>query len=324
MRTRDLGSTGIPLTTVGLGTWAIGGANWRFGWGASDDREAVAALVRGVRAGANWIDTAAVYGFGHAEELVGAALKQIGPGSRPFVATKCSRLPQESGVPRGCLQRDSILRECEASLRRLGVDHIDLYQVHWPDPEADLEEGWDALGTLLQQGKIRFAGVSNFDVAQLDRVQARRPVASLQPPYSMVRRGIEPAVLPWCAAHGVGVVVYSPMQKGLLTGRFDVARARSLPDDDHRSRDPEFQGARLAANLALVDALRGLAQELGATVAQLAIAWTLRRPEVTSAIVGVRRPEQVEELLGASDLALDAAVLGVIDRLLETREARLA
>ncbi len=316
MRTRRLGNSDLDLTVLGLGTWAIGGTDWKFGWGPSDDEQAVAALVHGVRSGINWIDTAAVYGRGHSEELVGLALKELGPGARPIVATKCTRIVQDDGVPKGCMERDSIVAECEASLRRLGVEAIDLYQLHWPDPDERIEEGWAALGELIEAGKVRYAGVSNFAVSQLERVHAERPVTSLQPPYSMLRRGVEAEILPWCAEHGVGVVAYSPMQKGLLSGRFTAERAAALTDDDHRSRDPEFQGPKLEANLRIVEGLRTIALDHRCSIAELAIAWTLRHEAVTSAIVGVRRVEQVGGLLGASQVELGSGALAAIEELL--------
>lgn len=319
MRTRGLGQTDLQLTTLGLGTWAIGGSAWRFGWGPSDDAAAVRALVHGIERGVNWIDTAPIYGDGHAEALVGRALAELGPARRPWVATKCGRIMGPDGVPFGRLTRDSVVAECEASLRRLGVDAVDLYQIHWPDPEDGIEEAWDAIGSLIDAGKVRHGGVSNFDSRQLARLHAIRPVASLQPPYSLLRRGIEDATLPWCKHHGVGVVAYSPMQKGLLSGALTRERVAGLGDDDHRARDPEFREPLLSRNLTLVDGLREVAARQRATVAQLAIAWVLRRPEVTAAIVGVRSPDQVDGLLPAADLELSAETVGAVEVLLATR-----
>ena len=323
MRTRRLGGTDLELTTVGLGTWAIGGSNWRFGWGAQDDAEAVAALLRGIELGINWIDTAAVYGRGHAEELCGRALAALPPEQRPIVATKCGRIVQPDGSVRGDLSRASVHAECEASLRRLGVEVIDLYQMHWPDPDPQIEEGWAAMAELVQRGLVRHIGVSNFDVAQMRRAAAIAPVASLQPPYSMLARGVEAAALPHCAEHDIGVVAYSPLGKGLLTGAFSPQRAAGLADDDHRSRDPEFAAPRLDANLALVRGLEPIAARNDITLTQLAIRWVLRRPEVTSAIVGVRRPAQAEGLADAGQHPLSSEDCTAVESLLQTRSAAL-
>lgn len=319
METRRLGSSDLELSTVGIGTWAIGGANWLFGWGAQDDAAAVAAIVRAVDRGANWIDTAAVYGQGHAETLVGRALRGLPSSCRPYVATKCGRKVNPDGSVRGELDCGSILAECDASLSRLGTDVIDLYQMHWPDPDPAIEEGWATLVELQQRGKVRHIGVSNFDVGQMRRVQAIHPVASLQPPYSMLARDVEAEILGFCAANGIGVVAYSPMGKGLLTGSFTPARAAALPADDHRSRDPQFQAPRLGVNLDLVAGLTEIARQGGKTVAQLAIAWVLRRPEVTSAIAGLRRPDQVDEVVAAGSCRLEQGEIAAIEDLLAQR-----
>ena len=324
MQTRPLGKSGLELTTIGLGTWAIGGGDWRFGWGPQDERDAVSAIVRGVELGINWVDTAAVYGDGKSEELLGKALAQLGPSRRPIVATKCSRVIQPDGSIDGVLKRDSILAECEGSLRRLGVDVIDLYQLHWPIPDEDIEEGWQTLVDLKQQGKVRHIGVSNFSVEQMKRLMPIHPIASLQPPYSMVRPEIEEDILPYCSAGGIGVVCYSPMGKGLLTGKFTRERAKSLPQSDHRSRDPMFSGKELEINLQLVEGLERIAAASGRTVAQLAIAWTLRRPEVTSAIVGARRPDQIEETAPGGDWTLTDEDVAHVDALLNERASHLA
>ncbi|MGA0060006.1 MAG: aldo/keto reductase [Planctomycetota bacterium] len=324
MQTRPLGSTDLHLTVLGLGTWAIGGPDWKFGWGASDDDEAVRALLSGLELGFNWIDTAAIYGDGHAEVLVGRALRELGAAARPLIATKCGRIMGADGMPFGRLTRESVVAECEASLERLGVDVIDLYQIHWPDPEAEIEEGHAAVAELIAAGKVRHAGVSNFSAAQMERVRAIHPIASLQPPYSMLRRGVE-ETLPYCAQHGIGVVAYSPMAKGLLSGRFSEERAAALPAAAPRSRAPEFRMPRLAANLALVEVLRGIAAAPGdATAAHVAIAWVLRRPEVTSAIVGVRSPDQARGLAGAAGLELAAEELARIDAALAVRDRTAA
>jgi len=324
MQTRSLGQTGLELTTVGLGTWAIGGGQWQYGWGSQDTREAVAAIERAVDLGINWIDTAAVYGDGQSERLVGDALRHIDPARCPLIATKCGRVFDARRKVIGKLKADSIEAECEASLRRLGRDTIDLYQMHWPDPDSDIEEGWQAMVDLVDAGKVRQIGVSNFNVAQLQRIQPIYPVASLQPPYNMLVRGVEGELLDYCAACKIGVVAYSPMGKGLLTGAITVARAGALGGDDHRSRDPRFQEPQLGAHLQLVDGLRAVAARRGCNLAQLAIAWVLRRPEVTSAIVGARRPEQIEQTAQAGDLTLDQRDLELVDGLLLQHTAALA
>jgi aryl-alcohol dehydrogenase-like predicted oxidoreductase len=323
MRTRQLGKTQLELTTVGIGTWAIGGGDWKYGWGPQDEQQAVAGIVRGVELGINWVDTAAVYGAGRSEELVGRALKQLGSSRRPFIATKCGRIIQRDGNIKGVLHRDSIVAECEASLKRLGVDCIDLYQMHWPDPDQDIEEGWSAMADLVRRGKVRHIGVSNFSVVQLQRVRPTHPIASLQPPYSLIDAGVETELLPFCSRHEIGVVAYSPMGRGLLTGAFTRERAASLPPEDHRSRDPTFAEPLLGINLELVDGLKSIAGDDGKSVAQLAVAWVLRRTEVTSAIVGVRRPDQVEGTAAAGDWDLTADAVARIDQLLARRREAL-
>ena len=300
MRTKQLGHTNLHLTTIGLGTWAMGGGNWAFSWGTQDDQESIQAIHRALDLGVNWIDTAPVYGLGHCEEVVGQALR--GLRERPLIATKCERIWDEQRKIRPCLKRASLLAEVDASLRRLGIDVIDLYQVHWPQPDEDLEEGWGTIADLIRAGKVRFGGVSNFNLAQLQRIQPIHPVASLQPPFSLLVRGVEAELLPYCAAHGIGVVAYSPMQKGLLTGKVTRDWVERLPADDHRRRDPQFQDPKLSANLELVEGLRAVAERSHRTVAQLAIAWVLRRSEVTAAIVGARKPAQLADTLGASGM----------------------
>ena len=322
MRTKQLGKTDLEFTCVGLGTWAIGGGDWKFGWGPQDEREAVDAVVRAVDLGVNWIDTAPVYGNGRSEELVGRALQQLS-GAKPFVATKFGRIIQPDGSIIGRLKRDSVIEECEASLKRLGVDSIDLYQMHWPDPNADIEEAWQTMCDLKQQGKVRHIGVSNHDVVQLRRLQAIHPVASLQPPYSMIAAGIEEELLPYCGEQQIGVICYSPMCKGLLTGKFDKARAERLPASDHRSRDPKFAEPQLSINLELAARLGEIAAAQDYSVAELAIAWTLRRPEVTAAIVGARSPAQIEGTARAADWQLSGEIVARIDQLLAARQAKL-
>jgi aryl-alcohol dehydrogenase-like predicted oxidoreductase len=311
MHIQQLGDTDLKLTRIGLGTWAIGGGNWKFGWGPQDDGDSIRAIHRALDQGINWIDTAPAYGLGHCEEVVGRALSEM--AQRPIIATKCGRCWDEQRQLFPRIKRESILAEAEASLRRLKVDTIDLYQIHWPQPGEDIEEAWEAVNALIQSGKVRFGGVSNFNRDQLARIQPIAPVASLQPPYSMLVRGIEAEILPYCAQHHIGVIVYSPMQKGLLTGKVTQQWVDALASDDHRRNDPQFQQPRLSANLKLVEQLKAIAAGSGHTVAQLAIAWTLRRPEVTAAIVGARRPDQVDELVGAGDWQLSPEELQAID-----------
>ena len=325
IQTRKLGFTDLHLTTVGLGTWAIGG-EWDYGWGPQDDAESIAAIRRALDLGINWIDTAPIYGLGHAEEVVGRAIvgRRDKAGPPVIIATKCSRVWDEDTLETSSrLKAKSIRREVEDSLRRLGVEVIDLYQIHWPRPDEDIEEGWGAIADLIREGKVRYGGVSNFSVAQLRRVQPIHPVASLQPPYSMLRREVEDRLLPYCAANDIGVIVYSPMQAGLLTGKFTKERVANLPDGDWRRGNEHFQEPQLSANLALVEKLRPIAERSGRTLAQLAIAWVLRRPEVTAAIVGARRPSQIEETAQAGDWKLSAEGIAEIDLLLAERERAL-
>ncbi|MFB0527679.1 MAG: aldo/keto reductase, partial [bacterium] len=260
----------------------------------------------------------AVYGLGHSEEIVGKAIR--GLRDKPIIATKCERVWDKAGNIFGRLKKESIRSEVEASLKRLKIEVIDLYQIHWPEPDEDIEEAWTTLGDLIKEGKVRYAGVSNFSLEQLKRVQPIHPVASLQPPYSMLERGIEKKILPYCSANNIGVVSYSPMQKGLLTGKFSRERVQNLPEDDHRRRDPRFQEPELSVNIKLVEYLRIIAEKRGKTLAQLAIAWVLRRPEVTAAIVGARRPSQIEETFVAGDWVLSKEDIAAIDTLLEKRE----
>jgi aryl-alcohol dehydrogenase-like predicted oxidoreductase len=314
MKTRKLGWTDVDLTTIGLGTWAIGGPGWQFSWGAQDDLESIKTIHRALDHGINWIDTAAVYGMGHSEELVGKAIKEL--SEKPFIATKCSRVWDQHGQIHGNLKGDHIRSEIEDSLRRLQVDVIDLYQIHQPIPEEDIEEGWEAIAGAVKAGKIRYAGVSNFSVAQLERVIPIHPVASLQPPYSMLRREVEEHLLEFCARNRIGIVIYSPMQKGLLTGKFSQERAGNLPEDDHRRRDPMFSDPQLSGILQLVEELRAIADKSDRCVAELAIAWCLRRSEVTSAIVGARHPEQISETVAAGDWELTPEDVSEIEALL--------
>lgn len=318
MQTRRLGATDLHLTTVGLGTWAIGGGGWQWAWGPQDDADSIAAIRHGLDLGINWIDTAAAYGVGHAEEVVGRAI--AGRRDEVIIATKCGLVWDEGSTDvYGRLKADSVRREAEASLRRLNVDVIDLYQIHWPNPDTDIEEAWEAIAGLVRDGKVRYAGASNFSVAQIERVQPIHPVASLQPPYSMLERGIEQELLPSCAANNIGVIAYSPMQSGLLTGKLTRERVANMPDDDWRKRDGHFQEPELSANLALVEELRPVAERNGKTVAQLAVAWVLRRPEVTAAIVGARHPQQIEETIVAGEWVLSPEEIAEIEGLLAGR-----
>ncbi len=301
MSMRQLGNSDLFITPVGFGAWAIGGSGWEFGWGEQDDKASVAAIQRALELGVNWIDTAAVYGMGHSEEVVAFALKTWS-GPRPYVFTKCGLRWDEQGYVHRNLNADSIRRECEDSLRRLNVDAIDLYQIHWPT--EDLEEGWGAMAQLQKEGKVRWIGVSNFDVNEMRRAQAIAPITSLQPSYSLVRREVEQEILPYCRSNGLGVIVYSPMASGLLTGAMTRERAANLPDSDWRSRDVEFQEPKFSKNLALVERLREVGERQGRPPGQVAIAWALRNPAVTGAIVGARNAKQVEGNVGAAELHL--------------------
>lgn len=311
MKTRRLGGSDLDLSTVGLGTWAMGGGDWKMGWGPQDAADSVRTIHAAVDAGINWIDTAAVYGFGRSEDVCGMALAELGD-RRPLVATKGGRqMGDDPDTILGNLRRDFIVQECEDSLRRLNIETIDLYQLHWPVESIDeVAEGWGTLAELKQQGKIRWAGVSNFNPEQLARCQDIAPVVSLQPPYSLFRRGIEASELPWCIENNTGVIAYSPMAKGMLTGKVTREWIDNLPESDHRkSKDPLFRGERLDAALAKVAALSEIAADLGCSPANLSIAWVTHQAGITSAIVGGRRPAQVEETARAMDLELDPATI---------------
>ena len=309
-----LGSEGPELTRIGLGTWAIGGP-WRYGWGPVDDEESIAAIRYAIDSGVNWVDTAPIYGLGHAEETVGRALRDYEIGEDVLVFTKCGRRSNADGSIVTDLRPASIRSECETSLRRLGVDRLDLYQIHWPDVDGGtpLEESWDTMASLVVEGKVRWLGVSNFDVDQLDRCEAIRHIDSLQPPLSLLRRGAIGTTIRWAAEHETGVIAYSPMASGLLTGTFDRARIASLPPDDVRVGKSEFLEPELSRNLALVERLREIASGLGLRVADLAIAWALAQEGVTGAIVGARRPTQVEAWLGSAGLSLSDGTLREIE-----------
>lgn len=315
MRTRTLGRSGLEITAIGIGAWAMGGGGWSGGYGIQDDRDSIAAILRALDLGINWIDTAAIYGIGHSEEVVGRAI--AGLVEPPLVFTKCSLVRGEHGEVVTDLRAASIRAECEQSLRRLGIDAIDLYQVHWPEPDigGSLEEAWETLGDLQRAGKVRHLGGSNFELEHLDRATAIAPPVSLQPSYSLLLRGAEQELLPRCRADGIGVIVYSPMASGLLTGTWTRERAAALPEDDWRHADPNFSGPGLERALAAAAGLRELAAGLDCSAGELAIAWTLANPAVTAAIVGFRRPAQVEELVGAADLVLGAATLDALNDL---------
>jgi aryl-alcohol dehydrogenase-like predicted oxidoreductase len=302
LRTRALGSTGLEITRVGFGAWAIGGGGWEFGWGPQQDDESVAAIHRALELGVNWIDTAAAYGFGRSEQIVGRALQ--GVSERPYVFTKSSLLDDGTRHVRHSLKRDSILREAEGSLQRLGVDAIDLYQIHWPVPDEDIEEGWAAMATLKERGLVRHIGVSNFDAAQLRRIQAIAPVETLQPPYSLIDRAAEAQILPLAERDGTGVIVYSPMGSGLLTGGITRERIAAMPADDWRKTDPRFTEPQLSRHLALAARLQAVAARHGSTPGAVAVAWALRNPAVDGAIAGFRRPAQVDPILAAAGLEL--------------------
>jgi aryl-alcohol dehydrogenase-like predicted oxidoreductase len=302
LKTTQLGQTGLEITRVGFGAWAIGGGGWEFGWGPQQDEQSIAAIQRAVELGVNWIDTAAAYGFGHSEEIVGRAL--AGVEARPYVFTKASLLEGPGRRVIHSLKRDSILREAHASLKRLGVDAIDLYQIHWPIPDEDIEEGWSAFAELKEQGLVRHIGVSNFDAEQLRRIQQIAPVETLQPQYSLIERDIEGEILPVAERDGIGVIVYSPMSSGLLTGAMTRERIAGLPDDDWRKHDDRFREPELSRNLALVERLGVVAERHGTVPGTVAIAWTLSNPAVDGAIVGFRSPEQVDPLIDAANLEL--------------------
>ncbi|MGA8159852.1 MAG: aldo/keto reductase [Acidobacteriaceae bacterium] len=300
--TKTLGNSDLHLTPIGYGAWAIGGGNWEFAWGAQDDSESLRTIERALDSGLNWIDTAAIYGLGHSEEIVGKALK--GRSQKPYVFTKCSmRWFPDRRIYRS-LKAGSLQEEIENSLTRLVVDTIDLYQIHWPNPEDELEEAWETLAKFQEEGKVRYIGVSNFNVEQMKRVQKIAPITSLQPPYSLLRRNIEEEILPFCRQNNIGVINYSPMVSGLLTGKMTAERVRDLPEDDWRKRSPNFQSPKLERNLELVKLLGEIGKKHGVEPGVVAVAWTLRHPAITAAIVGARRPDQVDGVLPAATFRL--------------------
>ncbi len=311
MEKKRLGNSDMEITRFGVGAWAMGGGGWAFAWGPQDDQESIAAIHTALDHGVNWIDTAAVYGLGHSEEVVAKALE--GRSERPYVFTKSERIWNEKGEISPSLKADSIARECEASLRRLKMERIDLYQIHWPQPEEDVEEGWAAMAKLQKQGKVRWIGVSNFNAEQMERCRRIAPITSLQPPYSAVSPEIEHGILPYCQQHGMGAIVYSPMKSGLLTGKMTRERVANLPQDDFRRHAPAFQEPHLSRNLELAGLMARIGQRHGVAAGVVAIAWTLRHPAVTAAIVGMRSPEQAEGVLPALDFRLSPEEIAEID-----------
>jgi aryl-alcohol dehydrogenase-like predicted oxidoreductase len=319
MQKRKLGNSDLHITRIGVGAWAMGGGGWEFGWGPQQDAESVAAIHAALDAGMNWMDTAAVYGLGHAEEVVARALE--GRSERPLVFTKCGIVWGADRKLSRALKRASLARECEASLRRLKREQIDLYQIHWPDPDPDIEEGWMELARLKEQGKVRWIGVSNFDAEQMKRAAAIAPITSLQPPYSLLHRDVEESILPYALENGIGVIVYSPMASGLLSGAMTRERIAKMPADDWRARSPNFREPLLSRNLRLACLLREIGARHGRTAGEVAIAWTLRHPAVTAAIVGVRSAGQVAGIAGAGDLQLSAAEVVEIEGALQQEGA---
>jgi len=322
MRTRKLGNSDLNVTTIGFGTWAIGGSGWAFAWGHQDDDDSVKAIQKGLDLGINWVDTAPVYGLGHAEEIVAKALK--GRRDKVILATKCALVWDEKRKLQGNLKKQSIRDEIDKSLKRLKTDYVDLYQIHWPNPDKDIEEGWEEVCKIVEQGKVRYAGVSNFNAQQLERAQKVGPITSLQPPYSMLERSVEGDIYGFCEQNNIGVVAYSPLQVGMLTGKFSKERIDNLPNDDwRRTKSPHFKEPLLSANLDLVEELKPIAERHNKTLSQLAIAWTLRLPVVTSAIVGARKPEQIEETVGG-DWKIPSEAVSEIETLLKEREEKLS
>lgn len=314
METRQLGNTPLKLTEIGFGAWAIGGGDWAFGWGSQDDADSIRAIHKALDLGVNWIDTAAVYGLGHSERIVARAIE--GKRNDIILATKCSLVWDDSGAINSSLLAQSVRDECEASLKRLNTNVIDIYQIHWPNDDENIEEGWEEIGRLIDEGKVRFGGVSNFRTKHMVRAQAINNIASLQPPYSMLRRAIEKSEMKYCRTNEIGIVAYSPMQSGLLTGKFDRSR---LNDNDWRAKAGEFNEPNLSINLAFAKSLAPIAAKYDKTIAQLALAWVLRKQDITSAIVGARRPSQVEEIVGGTGWKIEMEDLDLIEELLERR-----
>jgi aryl-alcohol dehydrogenase-like predicted oxidoreductase len=314
--TQRLGNSDMNLTSIGFGAWAIGGGDWQFAWGSQDDNDSIEAIHRALDGGVNWIDTAAVYGLGHSEEVVGRALKQT--SEKPYVFTKSS---MTWGDDRKIVQTmKKIRQECEASLKRLGVAAIDLYQIHWPIPDEEIEEGWSTMADLQREGKVRWIGVSNFSVSQMERALKIAPITSLQPPFSMINRSVEREILPWCKEHGIGVINYSPMQSGLLTGAMTKERVAAMPDDDFRKRAKNFQEPYLSRNLQLADLLKQIGARHNVSAGVVAIAWTLHNPAITAAIVGGRSAKQVEGVLPAATFRLSEQEFAEIGRFLKENQ----
>lgn len=319
MTKKQLGNSDLHITPIGVGAWAIGGGGWQFAWGPQDDQDSIDAIRRALSLGINWIDTAAVYGLGHSEEVVAKALDGI--SEKPYVFTKCERRWNEKGEIQKVLKRDSIIEECENSLKRLKREVIDLYQIHWPEPDEDIEEGWETMATLQKQGKVRWIGVSNFSSAQMKRIAPTAPITSLQPPYSILSPEIEEDQLPYCQENNIGVIVYSPMKSGLLTGKMTKERIQSMPADDFRQRTPHFQEPKLSRNLELVELLREIGTRHNKTPGEVAIAWTLRHPGVTAAIVGMRSAAQADGVIGAMEFRLNEHEVKSITDFLATHPA---
>lgn len=314
MEKHQLGNSDLHITTIGVGAWAMGGGDWEYAWGNQQDTESIAAIHRALDLGVNWIDTAAVYGLGHSEEVVSHAIK--GMAEKPYIFTKCSLVWDEAGNITSSLKADSLRREVEASLHRLQVDVIDLYQIHWPDPDEDLEEGWATLADLQREGKIRHIGVSNFSPSQMQRVLPIAPITSNQPPYSAIKRGVEADILPFCQENNIGVIAYSPMQAGLLTGKMTHERIANLPDNDWRKHDDEFNEPRLTNNLKLAEAMQEIAKRHNVPTPAVSIAWVLNHAAVTGAIVGVRHPDQVDGVISGGSLKLNNEDINQIKALL--------
>jgi aryl-alcohol dehydrogenase-like predicted oxidoreductase len=315
---RTLGNSDLQISAIGFGAWAVGGGDWQYSWGAQDDNESIAAMHRALDLGVNWIDTAAIYGLGHSEEVVGRAVKSS--THKPYIFTKCSMRWHADRTIYNSLKADSLAKEVEASLRRLGVETIDLYQIHWPNPDNEIEEGWEALERLRKQGKLRWIGVSNFSVDQMKRALKIAPITSLQPPYSMLRRAIEAEILPFAQANGIGVINYSPMLSGMLTGKMTAERAANLAPDDWRRKNIEFSEPRLSRNLRLVELLREIGNAHGVTPGVVAVAWTLHHPAITAAIVGGRSAKQAEETAAALTFRLSDGEYATINHFLAANQ----
>jgi aryl-alcohol dehydrogenase-like predicted oxidoreductase len=320
MRTARLGKSELEITKVGLGTWAIGGP-WLYGWGPQDDNDSIKAILEALEVGVNWLDTAPIYGFGHSEEIVAKALAQT--SINPIIATKCGIVWSETVERLNCLKAKSIIAECDASLKRLKVETIDLYQMHWGEPDEDVEEGYEAMAKCVKAGKVRYLGVSNFNIEQMKRAMKIHPITSLQPPYSMFRRDIETDIIDFCGKNNIGIIVYSPIHRGMLSDKFTKEKAMSLPADDVRLMSPDFKMPNLEINLKYIEKLKQIARQNSITLAQLAIAWTLRKPEVTAAIAGARRKGQIKETAPAADKQLSADDIAEIEELLKERITKL-